>query len=235
MQIAVCDDEEIIRTELPQKLKALFPDAEINTYADAKELLHLKKLPDILLLDIVFKDISGMDAARLLRERDESFILIFITMEESFVYDSFDVGAFNYLVKPVSDEKLFDVMRRAADSLAKRKVQNDKYIMINHGGLHTRLNIRDIVYAEVLNAKVTIHTVNQDIEYYGKLGELEHTAGKNFFRTHRSYLVNLRFVKSYSAGEVYLKRGTALMSKRCYPLFKQRLMDYNLKRGVFNG
>lgn len=85
----------------------------------------------------------------------------------------------------------------------------------------------DIVYAEIMNRKITIHTVEEDLEYYGKISELEQQLGKDFYRTHRAYLVHFRYVVKYDASVVYLERGSAMMSKGKFSDFVKQYLKYN--------
>lgn len=80
-----------------------------------------------------------------------------------------------------------------------RLEKDEKYIMVQTAGSHIKIFLRDIVYAEVYNRKVIIHTRSTDIEYYGKLQELSDMAGTDFFRTHRAYLVHFKYVEKYDA------------------------------------
>ena len=224
MRIAICDDEEKVRNVLYKKIKKSCPDDRIDIYVSGEELLVTDTLPDILLLDIKMP----------IRKMSERMVLIFVTGEERYVFDSFDVGAFHYLVKPFSDKKLLEVLERAKAAHDKSGGKEEKrYITVTSGGTHIRICLNDIIYAEVFNAKVIVHTVDSDIEYYGKLTELEKTAGEDFFRTHRSYLVHLKYVLKYDASNVYLTKGTALVSKQNYPKLIQRLMEYNRRDGLF--
>ena len=100
MRIVICDDEKRICAILAEKVGKICPDAQIITYASGKELLNADELPDILLLDIRMPEINGMDVAKILRDRDWRKILIFITGEEDQVFNSFDLHAFHFLVKP---------------------------------------------------------------------------------------------------------------------------------------
>lgn len=104
--------------------------------------------------------------------------------------------------------------------------------MITSGGTHIKLCLNDIIYAEVFNSKVIVHTDESDIEYYGKLTDLEKLAGQDFFRTHRAFLVHLKYVVRYDAQTVYLKKGSAIVSKQNYPLFVQAMMKYNSRKGL---
>ncbi len=234
MRIAICDDEEKVREILLRKVGAAFPEDPIDTFSSGEELLKASEVPDILLLDIKMPGISGMEVAKALRERADKTVIIFITGEEQYVFDSFDVQAFHYLVKPFSDQKLEEVLNKAKELITKEKRQPEKkYVMVNSGGSHIRICLSDVIYAEVFNSKVIVHTTDSDIEYYGRLTELEKLAGEDFFRTHRAYLVHLKFVKKYDATNVYLKKGQALVSKQNYPKLVKKVLDYNRREGLF--
>ena len=97
MRIAICDDEVKICEMLIGKVKKFFPDVEIISYTSGKELLDEKSIPDILLLDIKMPDISGIEVAKELRNRNFYNIIIFITGEEEEVFNSFDVQPFHII------------------------------------------------------------------------------------------------------------------------------------------
>ena len=158
-----------------------------------------------------------------------------MTAVEEYVFQAFDVGAFHYIVKPIDDTKFADVLHRAVAELNSKVVEvkeaEEKYVLINNSGVHTKVILDDIVYAEVFNRKIVIHKLNETIEYYGKLSDLEALAGDNFFRPHRAYLINFKYVEKYDATTIYLEQGTALMAKQNYPVFVKKYMKYNQKRG----
>ena len=201
MQIAICDDEVSMVQILEEKIKKLLPDAVIDKYLSGDELIASGSKPDILFLDIQMPGMDGMETAKVLRQDNEDMILIFVTAAEEYVFQAFDVGAFHYLVKPFSDEKLKEVVTKAVHNIKRssRLEKDEKYIMVQTAGSHIKIFLRDIVYAEVYNRKVIIHTRSTDIEYYGKLQELSDMAGADFFRTHRAYLVHFKYVEKYDA------------------------------------
>ena len=201
MQIAICDDEVFMVQILEEKIKKLLPDAVIDKYLSGDELIASGSKPDILFLDIQMPGMDGMETAKMLRQDNEDMILIFVTAAEEYVFQAFDVGAFHYLVKPFSDEKLKEVVTKAVHNIKRssRLEKDEKYIMVQTAGSHIKIFLRDIVYAEVYNRKVIIHTRSTDIEYYGKLQELSDMAGTDFFRTHRAYLVHFKYVEKYDA------------------------------------
>ena len=117
MQIAICDDEKSIGLILEEKIKKLLPDAVIEKYLSGDELIASGCEPDILFLDIQMPGMDGMETARILRQKNERMVLIFVTAVEEYVFQAFDVSAFHYLVKPFSDEKFEEVVKRAVRSI----------------------------------------------------------------------------------------------------------------------
>lgn len=235
MCIAICDDEKNIRELIGNKVEKQYPETEIVFFSSGEELLLSDVHIDILFLDIQMSGRDGMETARELRQRNNDVIIIFVTAVEEYVFQAFDVGAFNYIVKPIDDAKFADVLHRAVEGLGSQKKdakeQEEKYVMINNCGVHTKVILDEIVYAEVFNRKVVIHKMNDEIEYYGKMSDLEALAGESFFRPHRAYLINFKYVEKYDATTIYLEKGTVLMAKRKFPEFVKKYMKYNQKRG----
>ena len=251
IKIAICDDDKDMQEILRRKIEESCADTDTNYSVvccdSGEEVLRQEPAPDILFLDIHMPEKSGMEIARELYSRHSSTILIFVTALSEYVYDAFDVGAFHYLVKPFSDEKFREVLNRALRQHWERQktnhsasghageqetgqAQSPECILIKKGGVSMKIALDDIVYAEVFNRKIMLHTIHGDIEYYGKLTELSEMAGENFYRTHRAYLVNLRYVEKYTATTIWLERGTALISKKQFAGFVRRYMQYINRR-----
>ncbi len=238
MQIAVCDDEKGTRDMFAEKIRKAYPAAELSLYQSGEELLLSGKEPDILLLDIQMPGKNGMETAKELRKRNKKTIIIFVTALEGFVFQAFDVGAFHYLVKPFGERKFAVVLGNAVEQFEDRKRLEDAgrkrempSLLITRGGEHITVNLGELVYAEVFERKVILHTVDADIEYYGKMKELEEKAWDDFYRTHRSFLVNFGYIRKYDATTVYLERGQALMAKQNYQSFVKSYLRYNQREG----
>lgn len=240
----VCDDDKALQQLLRQKIGKFCADSNTSCRIDCcdsgEELLALPA-PDILFLDIQMSGKNGMEIARELRRRHEDTILIFVTAMSEYVYEAFDVDALHYLIKPFSDEKLQEVLDKALRQLqspakiedgqrkSNKPLENEegsKILLVKRSGLSTKIYFTDIIYAEVFNRKVMLHTINGNIEYYGKLTDLSEQAGADFYRTHRAYLVNLKYVEKYNATTVWLEQGTALLSKKQFSGFVQQYMQY---------
>ena len=189
---------------------------------------------DLIILDVMMPGCSGVEACGEIRKKSSAPIL-FLTAKskDRDKEEGFAAGGDDYLVKPFSDEKLKEVVTKAVHAVKRssRLEKDEKYIMVQTAGSHIKIFLRDIVYAEVFNRKVIIHTRNTDIEYYGKLQDLQNMAGEDFFRTHRAYLVHFKYVEKYDATCVTMKNGTALIAKQNYPEFVRRYLKYNQRKG----
>jgi len=227
MKIAICDDNREICEQIAAKLRSAYPNDEIRLFENGLTLLMANDLFDILFLDIQMPGRDGMQAAKELRARGADTAIIFITAVEEYVFQAFDVGAFHYLVKPFSTEKLMGVFQKAKEQRQGfLSMPEQRQIVIQRGGVYTKVLLRDIIYAEVFNRKVLLHTVNGEIEYYGKLSDLEAQAGQDFFRTHRAYLVHFKYVERYDASTVILADGQALIAKQSYSSFVREYLKY---------
>ncbi len=254
VKIAICDDEKAVREILRQKIEKHCKNSEficqIYDLESGEGLLALpdEKIPDILFLDIQMPGKNGMQTARELRRKNQDMILIFVTALSEYVYEAFDVNAFHYLVKPFEDEKLSEVLDKALQQCKKqaktpipaqqaqtpypadenqRKDQTQPLaILVKRGSLSTKVLLADIIYAEVFNRKIILHTVNGEIEYYGKLTDLCEQTGADFYRTHRAYLVNLQYVEKYSADTVWLETDAIPVSKKQFAGFVRQYMQY---------
>ena len=241
MQIAVCDDDramqEILRSKIEKICREKGTACQVRCYSSGEELLSSGEKPDLLFLDIQMPGMDGMDAAEELRRRQWDTILVFVTALSEYVYDAFDVGAFHYLVKPFRDEKLEAVLIRASEQYekqrqaARREEGGGAVILVKRGGVSTAVPVESIIYAEVFNRKITLHTTNGTMEYYGKLTDLSQEVGSRFYRTHRAYLVNLRYVEKYDAMTIWLEQGKVPVSKKQFAGFVKRYMQYIGGRG----
>lgn len=243
MRIAICDDDNKIQEILREKLDGICQEngnvCQILCYSSGEELLEAGcggQEPDILFLDIQMPGRDGMEIAEELRRRQWDTVLIFVTALSEYVYDAFDVGAFHYLVKPIREDKLRKVFLKALAQCEKsEKRQKDEcpaMLFVKRGGVSTAIPIDSIIYAEVFNRKITLHTTGGNVEYYGKMTDLSQKVGDNFYRTHRSYLVNMKYVEKYDAATIWLEQGTALMSKKQFAGFVRQYMHYISRRGT---
>lgn len=100
-------------------------------------------------------------------------------------------------------------------------------ITVKTGAVTERIRLSEIYYLEVFNRKIILHKKKETVEFYGKMKEMEQRLGDDFMRTHRAYLVNLRYVRKYNAAEITLENGqTVLIAKQKYAQFVKQYMRY---------
>lgn len=238
MRIAVCDDESEIREDIAQKIRRFLPEAEICLFESAEHFLMEKSMPDILFLDIKMDGMSGMDLAGKLRSLGINITIVFLTALEEYVYRAFDVGAFHYLLKPVDSVKFYEVLEKAVKDCERnggnQKRPGERFeasLTIKNKARTEKVYLSEIVYLEVFNRKVTLHKMHEQIEFYGRLTDLEERLGMDFVRCHRAYIVNLRYVRCYDGAGITLENGeSVLMAKTKYAGFVHRYMEYIRKR-----
>ncbi len=156
MNIAVVDDEEVIREQIGGFIKKRNPDFDISGFATGEGLLAAGKDFDIIFLDIQMEGIGGIEAARTLRQSGVDAVVIFITGIREYVFEAFDVSAFHYLLKPIEEQKFMEVLGRAAEEAGKRKGQREKQIFIRAKNQGYTLNLNSILYIESRGKKVEI-------------------------------------------------------------------------------
>ena len=107
----------------------------------------------------------------------------------------------------------------------------ERYIEIQSGTSHIRVNLSRLIYAEVYDRKTILHMKDENIEYYGQLSALEVLVGKDFYRIHRSYLVNMKFVERYDRTSVTtLSDDKIPIARREYDGFLNAYMEYSRRR-----
>lgn len=231
MVIGICDDEKNIRDILEEKIKKYVPGAKIIQFSSGDSILKCAMDLDLLFLDIRMPGTDGMQVAKKIREVNMDLMIVFVTGVEKYVFQAFDVGALHYLVKPIDDKKLAQVLDKAKESIALKNKADEKRtsIIVSSRGVHKKVFVDEIIYAEVFNRKIVIHTIDNVIEYYGKLSDLEKMVGDDFFRPHRAYLINMKYVEKYDASNIYLEKGQVLMAKQNYRNFVESYMKYLMK------
>ena len=233
VKIAVCDDEKNIRAYLVSLIKKQGAECSIVEYASAGEYLADGKEHDLVFLDIEMggsgAELDGMGLARHIRGMDvcRQPIIIFVTGYEKYVYDAFDVGAFQYLVKPVDEQKFAEVFGRAVGQAISEEEQRKKKLVIQYAGEGRAIPLNDIYYMESQNHNIVLYLKSGKLEYYGKIGDLEEELAGQFYRIHRGYLINLFHVEGYDKTEVRMANGDKLLLSRYkYDGFVQAYIDY---------
>ena len=238
IRIAICDDEANTRAYLSALIWAQSCPCEIVEYASADDCLADTREFDLLFLDIELAPsgdhLDGMALARTIRERTTGPqpVIIFVTGYERYVFDAFDVGAFQYLLKPVDEEKFAQVFTRAVAQIGTAREKPGPVLTLQSANASKTVPLDSIYYIESSNHKVELHLKDGVFACYAKIGDLEVELQGQFFRIHKGYLVNLSYVDGYSKSEVTLTNGERLLlSKYKYQDFVKAYLRF-LKRGA---
>lgn len=213
---AICDDEPFMLDNIASQISEYMTKKKLlfrtDCFSCGRELLKSNSSFDIIFLDIQMDEPDGMETARILRAQGCRSLLIFITVLREPVFDSFEVQAYDYLVKPLDKLRLCRTLDRAITSLNESSGQN---LIIQTGNSCQVIPFSQIIYCEVLGRKIYIHrTDGRTLDHYDKMDHLENHMDSRFFRCHRSYLVNLDHVRKFDAGMIHLSDGSEIPVSR---------------------
>ena len=234
LSIAVCDDEVIECCNMAKRIKEIMEEIKmpciIRQFQSGGELLQTLESFDVVFLDIIMRELDGMKTAQIFRERASDKILIFVSSSREYVFEAYDVEAFQYLLKPVDDRKLKNVLQKA---IVKTQSRSQEFIIVSRERQKKKLFLDDIYYFEIKGRIVDAHGPEGIFTYYEQIGELENKIrDKGFFRCHKSYLINLKYVDGYSRKEVVLENGEKIViAKRRYDKFVQEMLKVMRKNG----
>ncbi len=211
-QIAICDDNPA-DIQYFSKLVLKWADRRqtpvcIRTYPSAEAFLFQfaeQKDYDILLLDVEMGGMDGVSMAKAVRKENRLVQIVFITGYLEYIGEGYEVAALHYLIKPIQEEKLFEVLNRAVENLKK----NERFLTLTLHDETVLLPFFEIRYLEVQSNYVTVHG-SSDIRVKKTLTEFERELDGRFYRMGRSYIINLSFVRKVTKKEVYLSDGTVL-------------------------
>lgn len=206
IKIAFCDDDMEVLHQMNELLDRYRVERnEDITYAAFQSpfelLTEIEKgiRPDILFLDVVMPGQNGMDVAKEIRQYDTNMKIIFLTSSPEFAVESYSVGAYFYQLKPIWEESFFRLMDAVLAECEKKK--KNSLILRSKDGI-TRIDLQQLEYCEVLRRKLLFHLENGAV--LESAGSLDDLAGQlmqysNFFRPHRSFLVNMEYIQNISS------------------------------------
>ena len=236
MNVAVCEDGLKERETLRALIKRFFDDiscpVKIAVYENGASFLEDWNVNNpqsvkIAFLDIYMPGISGIEVARKIRETDGDMAIIFTTNSRDHGIEGFSVHALQYLLKPVGYHDVENALNRCvklfSDSIAFIEVLSDR--------LMVRVLLKDIMYIEIFDHACLIHTEAETIKSYRSLDEIERQlmcmGARMFLRTHRSFIVNMRYIEDAEDSDFLLKNGAAVpIRKKDKLAVNQAYRDY---------
>lgn len=219
LRIAICDDEPEARDALRFQLeKTLIEQTEEVVYefcAGTNAVSWLRKHPgevDLLFLDVEMDNMDGMEAARQIREFDGNIMIVFLTGYADHVFDGYSVGALDYILKPVTVQRLMELLHRVRVKLEQE--ENLSFSFKNADGTW-RFPLQEILYFYSDRRKVSLVTKDKEYTFYAKLDEIGKKLDGQFVRIHQRFLVN-PFRVDYLGRDTVTVGGQELPCSRNY-------------------
>ena len=218
LRIGICDDEAGARGALLAATQRILEPAgetltayEFSSGEGALRWLsgHAGAL-DLLFLDIEMNGIDGMETARRIRETDGRLLLVFVTGFADYVFDGYAVAALDYLMKPIREDRLREVLRRALGALQRQAPE--VYTLKNTQGLF-RIPKEDILYFYSDRRQVVLVTAAREYPFYARLDEVAQSVGDGFARTHQRYLVRAAAVDRVDGNTAFVGSAAVPISR----------------------
>lgn len=218
IKIAILEDQPDEAKRLLDMLRRYGEDHKDFTYTvkhydrSIQLLEEYESDVDLLLLDIQMPDMLGIDVAKRIRELDNMVMIVFITTMIQYAVEGYSVNAFDYVIKPVRYDGFESKLDRINRMLSHRR--SVERIEVRTKEQIRRIPADDILYLEVVNHDILIHTVNDVYRQWGSLKTYEdQLKGSNFVRCNAPYLVNLRYVEGIGVDSVTVRQEELPISR----------------------
>jgi DNA-binding LytR/AlgR family response regulator len=238
LQIALCDDNIDELSMMVQIINQYRLSKHINcdyaVFLNGFELisaLDKGKQFDIFCLDIIMPGFSGIDTAKKIRSYDKNAPILFLTSSPEYALESYSVKAMNYVLKPITKEKLFFTFDEMLEHIHVK--DNEDVLIVKSSEGIEKILISNLVYAEVIGRHVLYHLVS------GKVIECNESFSnvcnhllnyRNFIKTHRSYILNMQYVDTISHNQVNLQTLSSIpIAQGKAPEIKQRYLAYQME------
>lgn len=229
-KIAICDDEQN-QIEYITSIVASWSthegySCEIRMFASAEAFLfeyEEDKAYDILLLDVEMKNMNGIELAKRIRRDNNRAEIIFITSHFEFVGEGYEVDALHYLIKPISAEKLTQVLTKATEKISVEPPS----VVISCEGEIVKLYEADIRYVESFLHYIVIHTKDKEYKIKENISVFENRVSDDFYRIHRSYLVSLKHITRISRTSVNIGNTELPLSRGKYDDINRAFIEHN--------
>lgn len=230
VRIAICDDCQQDREKIRQLVEAVWKPHAVTEFSVGSQLVeaHRREKFDFIFLDILMPLINGMDTASMLRETDKVTPFVFLSSTQEFGVQSYRVRAFDYLLKPITQEEIQEVFRRYTQEVEEQS--QTLLVKVNH--VETEVLLSDILCLESDLKKIVFDMVNgKKISVTGKLSEFgKELLPQGFLQCHKSFLVNMRHIISLYNEEFTLTSGRKVKISRTYQEEAKRIYTRNLFR-----
>ena len=211
MNIAIIEDSGQELSLLERCLQSYLSSRQvyrvIDTYTSGEAFLENwpSKSYDLVFLDILMEGISGIEVARKIRETDSECLLIFISSSKEYALQGFEVRAFDYLLKPLSEERFQKTMDLCQNELAK----HIRYIEVKESRTLVKIPLNEIIYTDYYNHYIQIHTAARLIRSYQQFDVFSPLllCYPQFLCCYRNCIVNMDHVDSVDKHDFVMENG----------------------------
>lgn len=229
ISIAIVDDEKPIRDLYESYLKEWAVqkfNIKIEKFESAEEFLFKYEDDssfDLLLLDIEMKGINGVELAKKLRDKEDRLQIIFISGYSEYITYGYDVDALHFLVKPISKEKLYNILDKA---LAKTNAE-DKFILIKHGGALKKLYLNQIYYIKSDKNYILIDCKDEEFRVRMSIKEAMEKIDDRFHQIGRSEIINIEKIDSFDVEKIVLENTKVIyLPKGTFEELNRKIISY---------
>ncbi|MFD2698919.1 LytR/AlgR family response regulator transcription factor [Paenibacillus shunpengii] len=203
LKVAICDDVPVVARTIEELMleydSSLF---EIDLFHNPLRLIELLKehTYDLFILDIELPNLSGIEIAETIRKNNQTCPIIFLTSFKEYMEKVFKVNTFDYILKPVTMDKLYPTLDRAIKYL---DLDDSKFTFTFNKALYS-LSFSEIIYFEKNKRSVLIHTPSDTYETILQTKALLSKINDHFVQVHTSFIVNVRYVKQIKGNVITL-------------------------------
>tara|TARA_B110000503_G_scaffold8682_1_gene11816 strand:- start:151 stop:867 length:717 start_codon:yes stop_codon:yes gene_type:complete len=229
----IVDDEPVARNVL-ETFVAKIPNLELvkscKNAMEAFEVANQQKI-DIFFLDINMPDISGLSLAKSINQKAK---IIFTTAYREYAVDGFNLKAVDYLLKPISFDRFLQSIHKYFEGVSfidseikiEKSVLKNDFIFVRSDRKMIKINFDEIQYVESLSDYIKIHSADKTITTRETISNIEtKLPAKNFLRIHRSYIVNLKKMNSYTNEFVEIGKNAIPISRTYKENVLKKLTD----------
>ncbi|MGX9754864.1 LytR/AlgR family response regulator transcription factor [Clostridioides difficile] len=224
-RIVICEDDitqmAFLRECILKSLEGVSSQIELLEFNSGEELLESDlEGVDIYFLDIQLLQLTGMDVAKIIRETNNTSEIIFITSIVDYIQEGYKVRAYRYLLKPIDFENLNENILSCISDIIKKR---ENFMLIENKGIINKILINSIMYIEVRKKVLTIHTTDVIYNTNNSMDKIELELKKyNFFRCHKSYLINMEYIQ-------FVSKNIVVINNENIPISKYRISDLKTK------
>lgn len=232
MKLVLCDDVKDVHEEVKsliniyQEVKRI--DIDIVDCLSSKDLLDIDYSYDAILLDIDMPEIDGIEAARILRERNNNTTIVMLTCKRERFKDAFKIGAVRFITKPIDKDEVFEALDYVVLSLAGQEM-----VDVRVNGIACKIKQRDIWLVEARSDYLKIYAGQKVYDSRKRLNNLECELDERLFiATHKSYIVNMMYVSEITKSGVIMDDGRKIpIARRRYKDVVQKIIEFDRTRG----